>query len=664
MALHVWQQTIVDTFGNIIPEAFVEVKIVGTGALAALYSDKDGTLPLVNPMTADTEGFARFYTDSGMYRIRAYAGSTERIWEDFDISLSSTAEEIGEVTNDLTVPEQSAGLVGTNFIFRRLPGDLRRYGAVGDGFADDTQAISDAVAQCTLSGNPVFIPRGHTFLTGNIIVISNLQIYGEGPTSKLKAKNSLNTHVLSVNNGQVYNDDVIFERFAIDGNKANNSSGNLIYLNGRHCHVRSMHLSNSANAAIVFGAPHSGGAQTPDAGHGSIVDNTCVSCGKNNGWGSIAVTHGTDIVIALNRIWNLDGQGHYGIDLEPNACNKVYGIEVICNVIRGGQLLVDGKNISGSAWIASHAYLSGQAAINDSGKIYRCVTSGTSAASGGPTGTAAGITDGTVVWDFFGILSGATISGSVFANNVIDARNAYNASNQTNMAPIWIRQSADLTVSCNNTYGHSSCTMGGLVIESSGITTTWSLDGASISNNTFRSDKSDVRSGYINKATDCQFTGNRWYVSTSANALEFNNCDDIIGTGNKIKNTGAGRAITIGAGRVDFDESNKLIGGATPTNFGTGRIALPDLYGSKTWDIGSTATQTSVQTQVTVTGVTRTKGNYVKSVVLTTLPQGWSLSGSITNTDEVTVTATNVTGSTADPPSGTISVTVGRDIVA
>jgi hypothetical protein len=39
---------------------------------------------------------------------------------------------------------------------------------------------------------------------------------------------------------------------------------------------------------------------------------------------------------------------------------------------------------------------------NDTNKVYRCTTAGTSDASGGPTGTTADITDNTAVWAYYG----------------------------------------------------------------------------------------------------------------------------------------------------------------------------------------------------------------------------------------------------------------------
>lgn len=51
-------------------------------------------------------------------------------------------------------------------------------------------------------------------------------------------------------------------------------------------------------------------------------------------------------------------------------------------------------------WAISTAYAVGDVVQNDGGKVYRCTTAGTSAGSGGPTGTGAAITDNTVVWEF------------------------------------------------------------------------------------------------------------------------------------------------------------------------------------------------------------------------------------------------------------------------
>lgn len=58
------------------------------------------------------------------------------------------------------------------------------------------------------------------------------------------------------------------------------------------------------------------------------------------------------------------------------------------------------QGIVAMAWAASEAYSLGDYVTNDSGKLYVCSSAGTSAGSGGPTGTSTGITDGGAEWDY------------------------------------------------------------------------------------------------------------------------------------------------------------------------------------------------------------------------------------------------------------------------
>ncbi len=52
-----------------------------------------------------------------------------------------------------------------------------------------------------------------------------------------------------------------------------------------------------------------------------------------------------------------------------------------------------------AVWLATTNYIVGNL-VNNGGKIYSCTTAGTTAATGGPTGTSNAITDGTVVWAY------------------------------------------------------------------------------------------------------------------------------------------------------------------------------------------------------------------------------------------------------------------------
>ncbi|MDA8049423.1 MAG: hypothetical protein M0002_05375 [Rhodospirillales bacterium] len=54
----------------------------------------------------------------------------------------------------------------------------------------------------------------------------------------------------------------------------------------------------------------------------------------------------------------------------------------------------------GAAWQPATAVMAGQFVINN-GNAYYCQTAGTTAASGGPSGTGTNIVDGTAVWTFY-----------------------------------------------------------------------------------------------------------------------------------------------------------------------------------------------------------------------------------------------------------------------
>lgn len=68
----------------------------------------------------------------------------------------------------------------------------------------------------------------------------------------------------------------------------------------------------------------------------------------------------------------------------------------------------------GAAWAPSTAYVLNQLA-NNNGNVYRVTTAGTSAGSGGPSGTGTSITDGTVVWTYVSAAADLSLNNPVLA---------------------------------------------------------------------------------------------------------------------------------------------------------------------------------------------------------------------------------------------------------
>src|SRR5690606_5999176 len=87
MALAVWQSTIVNRSGDVQPNAQVEVRLESSGALAAIYADRDGNTPLGNPFSADENGFARFYAAGGAYKITASLGAFSQTFRHVAIGM-------------------------------------------------------------------------------------------------------------------------------------------------------------------------------------------------------------------------------------------------------------------------------------------------------------------------------------------------------------------------------------------------------------------------------------------------------------------------------------------------------------------------------------------------------------------------------------------------
>jgi|GEM_PF-5967315 len=75
-----------------------------------------------------------------------------------DQSQTLSRSVIGQFLYPQTPEEVAAGVTPTNYAYP--PGDVRRYGAVGDGVTDDTAAIARAIRACTMSRSTLNMGSG------------------------------------------------------------------------------------------------------------------------------------------------------------------------------------------------------------------------------------------------------------------------------------------------------------------------------------------------------------------------------------------------------------------------------------------------------------------------------------------------------------------------
>ena len=89
MTLSVWQRTIVNTNGDVIGSASVEVRRESDDVLITLFSTPSVSGPtLSNPISADSAGFVRFYAAQGAYRITATSGAFSAVWRDVQLGTA------------------------------------------------------------------------------------------------------------------------------------------------------------------------------------------------------------------------------------------------------------------------------------------------------------------------------------------------------------------------------------------------------------------------------------------------------------------------------------------------------------------------------------------------------------------------------------------------
>lgn len=123
-----------------------------TPALATIYSDNSGTLKS-NPFTAASDGSWFAYVDNGAYDVR-FSGTP--VPTPYTISAIAAYSD-----SDMWVNVKSS-----------------TYGAVGDGSADDTQAIQAAITAG--AGKLVYIPPGTYKITSPLVISANTTIQGLG----------------------------------------------------------------------------------------------------------------------------------------------------------------------------------------------------------------------------------------------------------------------------------------------------------------------------------------------------------------------------------------------------------------------------------------------------------------------------------------------------
>lgn len=157
----VFQRSIVDQAGNVMPLASVEVRDQVTSSLVQLYSNYALSAAIGNPIAADSNGFVRFYVAAGRYQIVATSGALTRTWEDEVLGLDASLIEYGR-----TAAEIAASVTPTAKQYATEPEyNIKRLGAsFANTNAQNKTALQSAITVAAAS-------PGAASLCGVVIVV-------------------------------------------------------------------------------------------------------------------------------------------------------------------------------------------------------------------------------------------------------------------------------------------------------------------------------------------------------------------------------------------------------------------------------------------------------------------------------------------------------------
>jgi hypothetical protein len=155
----------------------------GTTTDQSVYTDAACSVAHAQPVVADANGvFAPIYKNPAAsydYRLQLKQSDGTLIYDVDDVPrFTLTQAQIGQLFYPRTAAEIAAGVTPTNYAYP--PGDVRRYGAVGDGVTDDGAAIQTAINVMAVGGGVVYLPASVYIFASPITLAKNVIYRGDG----------------------------------------------------------------------------------------------------------------------------------------------------------------------------------------------------------------------------------------------------------------------------------------------------------------------------------------------------------------------------------------------------------------------------------------------------------------------------------------------------
>jgi len=213
-------------------------------------------------------------------------------------------------------------------------------GAIGDGITDDRRAIQAALNAAT-PGASVYLPPGTYYLSGPLLIPSNITIRGAGDRSVLKRANASRSFALLVNSdyadNSAGNSNITIRDLSLDSNGAlqvppyNEFLHGIALIGVTHATITNCTFTGLSGDGIYVSSSSDG---TPHANYSrdiAVAFNDFQE--TNHGRNGISLIDADGVEIVGNRFVNLSSPRMPGaIDLEPNiSSQRVVGVRIVSN---------------------------------------------------------------------------------------------------------------------------------------------------------------------------------------------------------------------------------------------------------------------------------------------------------------------------------------------
>ena len=224
-----------------------------------------------------------------------------------------------------------AGYQATHEAVSKLHITPQMYGAVGDGKADDTEAIKTAISAIGKNGiSTLHFPTGTYLVSEDIPLVSNMTITGDGYNSVIKRAGTEETNYNVLRCDKVAN--VTIRNIHIQGERSEHKGENgewgmcLGLLGSSAVTIEDCKLTDGWGDGVYIGCDNTG------KGCSNItIDNCIIDHNRRNG---VSVIECDGFRLLNSRLTNTDGTApKAGIDFEPNETDQVITNCIVDNCI-------------------------------------------------------------------------------------------------------------------------------------------------------------------------------------------------------------------------------------------------------------------------------------------------------------------------------------------